>query len=278
MNTKDLKLSRILKEYQQGRLSRENLEGALFTHIRENPDKFSPFKFKKDSWHDFISWLYPRLHRAVDQYTDRGSSFDAYIVATVQQTAKEYGLRKREHRIIEKLWWNTKATEAAAVAEAEEPAYLEDVPIAVKVPNRRQALMLLLKSYYQLSDLHLEKLAPSLGVRKEELYRMVDELRVLRLNREEIINTLKERIHSQFYRCLSFEKRMKTAARSSAHWHKMKRCLENARKRLASMRKRLQTVRMGASNREIARVMKVSKGTVDSNLYAVRLKNQTDSQ
>jgi len=277
MNNNDLKLNRLLREYQQGRLSREDLEGTLFMYIRENPSKFSPFKFKKDSWHDFISWLYPRLHRAVDQYTDRGSTFDAYILATVRQTAKEYGLRNREHKMIEKLWWNTKAVENA-VAEADEPEYWDDTPISVKVPNRRQVLMLLLKSYHYLSDFKLETLAPALGLRKEELLQMIDELRILRIHREENINNLRERIHSQFYRCLSFEKRMKAATRFSAHWHKMKHSLEIARKRLTSMRNRLQVMRIGATNKEVARVMKVSKGTVDSNLYAVRLKNQTESQ
>jgi DNA-directed RNA polymerase specialized sigma24 family protein len=277
MSNNDLKLNRLLKEYQQGRLSREDLEGKLFMYVREHPSKFSPFKMKKDCWHDFISWLYPRLHKAVDQYNDRGSSFDAYILATVQLSAKEYGLRMREHRMIERLWWNTKAEEAV-VADVEEPEYLAEAAIPEKLPNRRQVLMLLLKSYYQLSDLHLEKLAPPLGVKKEDLERMIDDLRITRLQREETISSLKERIHSQFYRCLSFEKRMNSCPRFSVHWHKMKRCLEIARKRLATMRDRLQTIRIGASNREIAKVMKVSKGTVDSNLYAVRLKNQTESQ
>lgn len=277
MNNNDLKLNRLLREYQLGRLSREDLEGMLFMHIRENPAKFSPFRLKKDSWHDFISWLYPRLHRAVDQYTDRGSSFDAYILSTVRQTAKEYGLRSREHRMIERLWWNTKAVENA-VADAEEPEYWDDDPVPAKVPNRRQVLMLLLKSYHHLSDLKIETLAPALGLKKEELHRMIDELRIIRLQREENINGLKERIHSQFYRCLSFEKRMKATTRYSAHWYKMKHSLEIARKRLASMRNRLQAMRIGATNKEVARVMRVSKGTVDKNLYEVRVKNQTESQ
>jgi len=270
-------LNRMLWEYRQGRISREELEGKLFMHIRKNPSRFSPVKLKKETWEDFVSWLYTRLHRAVDRYADQGSSFDAYILSTVRLSVKEYGLLKKEHRIIEKTLWTAKAEELA-VFDADEPEYIEEPPALSKVRNPRQTLMLLLKSYYHISDTRLAQLAPALGLGKEELYRMVDELRVLRLRREENIHDLKERIHGQFYRCLAFEKRMKAAPYFSPHWHEMKRSLETARKRLASMRRRLQIMRMGASNGEVAKVMKVAKGTVDSNLYVVRHKNQTESQ
>jgi len=270
-------LNRMLWEYRQGCINREELEGKLFMHIRKNPSRFSPVKLKKETWDDFVSWLYPRLHRAVDRYADKGSSFDAYILTTVRLSVKEYGLQKKEHRIIEKTWWTAKAEETA-VFDTGEMEYIEESPALPKVHNPRQALILLLKSYYHISDTRMAQLAPALGLEKDELYRMVDELRVLRLQREENIHDLKERIHGQFYRCLAFEKRMKAAPYHSPHWQKMKRCLETGRKRLLSMRRRLQVMRMEASNEEVAKVMKVAKGTVDSNLYAARQRNQTESQ
>jgi len=58
----------------------------------------------------------------------------------------------------------------------------------------------------------------------------------------------------------------------------MKRSLEIARKRLYSMRQRLSVVRMEASNDQVALIMGVAKGTVDSNLHAVRQKIQADTQ
>jgi hypothetical protein len=197
-------LDNMLKEYRQDHITRKEMEGRLFMYIRNHPRRFSLSMFNRDARDDFISWLYPRLSRAVDHYTDQGSSFDAYINTMVRLSAREYGLRKKEHRIIEKTWWDAKALEMMAAEE--EPEYA-DVPapaIQKKVSNPRQVLMLLLKSYYYLSDTLLERLAPALGLEKEELYRMVDTLRAVRLQREEIINGLKERIHGQFYRCLAF--------------------------------------------------------------------------
>jgi len=260
-------LNGMFNDYLLGRISRKELEGGIFVYIKTNPRRFSISLLRDDVRDDFISWLYPRLSRAVDHYIDQGSCFDAYITSMVRLSAKEYGLRKKEHRIIEKTWWNARALEME-VAE-EEPEYLEAEPVPKKVSNPRQILMLLLKSYYFLSDAHLEKIAPSLGLKKEELFHMVDKLRILRVQREEMINALKERVHGQFYRCLAFEKRMQAAPYHSAHWFKMKRCLETARKRLVSMRSRLHAMRIEASNEQVAGIMGVAKGTVDSNLHAV---------
>ena len=265
----------MLNDYKKGRIDRKELEGKLFMYIRGNPRRFCLSLFKIYTRDDFISWLYPRLSRAIDHYTEQGSSFEAYITTMVRLSAKEYSLRKKEHKIIEKTWWNAKALEMEAAEE--EPEYPDDTPIPGKVRNPRQVLMLLLKSYYYLSDDHINRLAPALGLKNDELYRMVDDLRLLRVEREEIINGLKERIHGQFYRCLAFERRLQSAAHYSAHWYKMKHSLETARKRLASMRRRLCAMRVEASNDQVAGIMGVAKGTVDSNLYAVRRKNNAET-
>ncbi|MDR2471779.1 MAG: hypothetical protein LBD09_06690 [Treponema sp.] len=267
-------LDALLAAYRQGRMDRKELESTLFMYIKNHPRRFSLSHLKGDR-EDFISWLYPRLSRAVDRYVDQGVGFDPYFIAMVKLSAREYGLRQKEHQIIEKTWWSARAEEMA-VCEEEET--YESEPKPKKVSNPRQVLMLLLKSYYYLSDDHLSRLAPALGLEKEELYRMVDEMRVLRLKREENINGLKERIHGQFYRCLAFEKRMRASPLYSLHWHRMKNSLETARKRLASMRRHLQTMRIDASNDQVARVLRVAKGTVDSSLYAVRQRNQTENQ
>jgi len=263
----------LLEDYLQGRINRKEMEGKLFMYIKTHPRRYSISLFKKDTQDDFISWIYPRLSRAIDHYKDQGSCFDAYITKMVRLTIKEYSLRKKEHRIIERTWWNTRALEMQVMEE--ETEYFNIEPAPKKVSNPRQVLMLLLKSYYYLSDSHIERLAPALGMEKEELFSMVDKLRIVRLQREEIINGLKERIHSQFYRCVTFEKRIKAATPYSAHWFRMNHCLETSRKRLASMRNRLKTMRLEASNEQVADILGLKKGTIDSNLFAVRKNHES---
>ncbi|MDR2551981.1 MAG: hypothetical protein LBD31_02285 [Treponema sp.] len=266
----------MLEDYLRGLIDRKELEGRLFMYIRDNQRRFYQNRWDPDTWQDFISWLYPRMSRAVDRYRDQGLGFDAYMHALVRLSAKEYSLRGKERRIVEKTWWNARAEEMA-VCDPVEPDYSEGKP-PNKVSNPRQILILLLKSYHYLSETHLTRLAPVVGMDKDKLFHLVEKLRKIRVRREEIIGGLKERIYGQFYRCLAFEKRMLAAPPQSAHRLKMERCLETARKRLLSMRQRLSFMRTEASNKQVAEVLGIAKGTVDSSLYIVKQRNQTENQ
>jgi hypothetical protein len=107
---------------------------------------------------------------------------------------------------------------------------------------------------------------------------MIDNLRKQRVAKEEEIRTLQERIHCQYYRCLSFQYRLASAFPGTAYYEKVKGCLERARARFSSMRKRLAGIRFCATNGQIAKVLGVPKGTVDSSLHAVRSKWRIASQ
>jgi hypothetical protein len=50
----------------------------------------------------------------------------------------------------------------------------------------------------------------------------------------------------------------------------MKNRFERARKRFYTMRKRLEGMRLSASNRMIAEVLGIPRGTVDSSLFAIK--------
>jgi len=54
------------------------------------------------------------------------------------------------------------------------------------------------------------------------------------------------------------------------YYEKLKCRFERAKKRFYSMRKRLGGMRVAASNRMIAEVMGIPRGTVDSGLFAIR--------
>jgi DNA-directed RNA polymerase specialized sigma24 family protein len=279
MDFEERHLDLMLKAYREKQIDRKQLEGSIFTYIRQHLSRFNLDRLNRDVCGDFISWLYPRLSRAIDRYRDKGSSFDAYIGALVRLSVKEYNQRQKNHRIVERTWWTAKAEEAM-ICEEEEPEYFEPDKVFEPVSNPRQVLILLLKSYYYLSDDFLKRIAPTLGMEQDELSRMVDELRKQRLTSEIAIRRLQERIHSQFYRCLTFEKRMRASVYQPAYYDRMKKSLELAKRRLHSMRKRLATMRFKASNRQVAEVLNIAKGTVDSNLHAVKrqLKNNTENQ
>ncbi|MDR2027947.1 MAG: hypothetical protein LBP93_00265 [Treponema sp.] len=263
-------LAKLLHQYYLGTLDKKTFEGLIFKFIQDKFERLHLYKWSKDDFMDFLCWFYPRIGRAIDSYQDTGSSFDVYIISHVRWSAREYHALEMDHRVIEYACWKAKALEMEVCEE--EPAYIEPEPAFKPVSNPQQVLALLLKSYYFVSDDFLTRIAPALGIPKEQLGQLIEALRKQRLRRDVRIRELRERVFSQYYRCVSFEKRMLLAPEGSARSEKMEQRLARAKKRLESMRKRLAAVKTEASNRQVAAVLGVPKGTIDSNLHAFKTK------
>jgi hypothetical protein len=268
-----LPLTKLLNRYSLGLISKKELEGHIFKFILDNYQQFHPYGWNKEDYMDYLCWLYPRISRAIENYQDTGASFDAYINSLVYWGSKEYRALEMDHHVAEYTCWKAKALDEAACHE-EEDVYSELEPAFNSVSNPRQILVLLLKSYYYLSSNFLDRISPALNIDKEKLRQLIEGLRMLRLQREEEIRELRERIHSQFYRCMVFEKKLKLAPPNSCRHEKMQRCLVRGRKRLESMRKRLAGMKTVASNRQVAQILESAKGTIDAHLYTVKAKEK----
>ncbi|MDR2484323.1 MAG: hypothetical protein LBD55_02885 [Treponema sp.] len=268
-----LSLNQLHQHYISKTLPKKDFEELIFKYILDHYRQFHLPNWSKEKCTDYLCSLYPRISRAIDTYKNIGSTFEAYILSKVYWYARERWSKEADHHVTEYACWTARAEDMAF--EEHEPEYAESHPAGKPVSNPRQVLILLLKSYFYISEDFISRAAPYIGIEKERLSRMIDELRDLRLKRDEEIRELRERLHCQYYRCLAFESKLEKAAEGSALHERMKDRVERARKRYASMRKRYRSLRMDATNREIAQVLGVAKGTVDSNLYALKQKIKT---
>ena len=276
-------LSELKSEYDQGRLEKKILEGLIFKYLLENHERFHLFRGNRDKWIDFVTWFYPRLSRAVDLYKDTGSTFDNYISSIIQWACREYKAREAEHRTTEYVCWKAKAEEMEIWCP--EPVYLdmdyEDekarnkglFPLACF--NNRQILILFLKSYYLVTDDFLVKVADAIGIKKKILEDMVDGLHQMRSEREMKIRLFKENVYTQYYRCLAFQKRLTTSSPGTARYQKVKNYAERAGRRFSAMSQRFKQIRVDATNQQIADLLNIPKGTVDSTLHSIREKWKT---
>jgi hypothetical protein len=138
--------------------------------------------------------------------------------------------------------------------------------------NPRQLLMLVLKCYRYMSDEFIDRIARKIRIDRDKLTEMINIIRAIRAERDAEIYSMQERIFSQFYRCIVYEKRLSYLPENSSAYMNMKLRLEKARKRLERMRKRQARIRTDPTNKVIAMVMGISKGSVDSGLYILKNK------
>ncbi|MDR3144969.1 MAG: hypothetical protein LBU21_01705 [Treponema sp.] len=279
----NLSLEAYYQQYVQGRLSKKQLEGIIFQFVLKNYKRFHLYNWSKEDCIDYLCWLYPRIGRTIDRYRFCGSSFDGYIRSLIHWSSKEYRVKESNKRFMENAYWDTTAAEMVvcsqepeysepdhAEADQSETDYAEAERALKPVSNPRQILVLLLKSYYHVSEDFIGRIAPAIGIEKEKLILMIETLRKRRYERDEHVRHLRERLHGQYYRCISFERRLSTVTEGSSREALIRYGLEKSRLRIKALRKRLKSIRLDATNRQVAEILGVPKGTVDSSLFALK--------
>ena len=256
--------------YSGGDLTKKDFEGLVFQYLLGNYEKYGVFNGNRDVWDEFLSWFYSHLGRAIDLYRDLGSSFDAYINSLVHCSSQEYRSREAEHYLTECICWQAKAEDMHL--REYEPEYSRKQE-KIFIPNGikpRQILFLLLKAYYFVTDEYVERTAKTIGIKSETIWEMIEKLKDIYSRRDAEMMNLRERVYCQHYRCLVYQKRMVISQQGTEHYEKMRRRFERAKKRFSTMKKRLGGIKMAASNRMIADVLGIPKGTVDSGLSAIK--------
>ncbi|MDR0495282.1 MAG: hypothetical protein LBG95_06625 [Treponema sp.] len=268
--------------YASGLLKKHEFESIIIKIIRQDVHRFGIAGWNREDYDDYISSIYPRISRAVDVYQEAGSSFESYIGTLVRLTAKEYRSRQIRSYMEETAAWVTQlpemyANEAEALYD-DHAHVMEETENPVLLKNPRQLLILILKCCNHVTPEFLEKVSPSLGMEPEALGEMIIQLKEKREKRETDVTTLRERINRHFYHCILLEKRLKVLAEGSIAEQRLKKQLAQKRAKLAKTRKQLAQKRLDPSNYQIAKLLGLSKGTVDTVLYKLKTRGHEENK
>jgi len=277
-----ISINDLYSQYVSGEIKREEFEGNLYSYLVNNQDKTCLSHWKNDEYEDYVSWFYPSLQRAIDSYNETGSSFEAFMHKFLLLSSKEYHVRITTRSVIEYSAWSARVSEMYSHEQA--PVYLHEKTESVIQQliidkkgrkNTRRILALILKCYHYVSDDFLDKISPVIGIDKDQLREMVTRIRRIRQKRDDEIYQMKERIYRQYYRCIIYEKRLHLIRENTLLYNKMFLRLEKARQRLEKMRARISKIRTDASNKQVADVIGIKKGTVDASLFKLKEKWKT---
>jgi len=275
-------LNELYLKFSAGIIDRAEFEGSIYMYFFLNKEKTCLNYWRKEEYEDYISWFYPRMKKAIDTYREIGSSFEAYMNKFLIVSSREYKVRKTTKSFIEYSAWGAQVPDL--YAHEESPGYFNEkkedlLPELTVIQNQRKntrrILALVLKCYYYVSDDFLDKIVSITKIDKDELRKMIERMRKIRQKKDDAIYMMKERIYGQYYRCIVYEKRLSFIQENTAAYDKMKLRRDKARLRLERMRKRLSKIRTDATNKQVAEVIGVRKGTVDASLY--KLKEKLDS-
>jgi DNA-binding transcriptional regulator GbsR (MarR family) len=270
-------LNNLYSDYLSGKLVRPQFEGLIYNYFVFNQEKTCLSHWKREEYEDYISWFYPRLHKAIDAYRETGASFEAFMAKFLLISSKEYRVRVTSNAVIEYSTWCAQVPDLYVYEEPH--VYIhKDVEKTISDlitdkkgrKSTRRMLALILKCYNYISEDFAEKIAPKIGIDAKELLEMLKNIRNIRQKRDDNIFYMKERIYSQFFRCLIYEKKLSLIEENPTVYNKEKLKLERARQRLKSMRERIKNIRTEATNSQVAKIIGISKGTVDASLHQLK--------
>jgi len=267
-----LVLNELYEKYTDGLLTKDALEVAIFRIIKKNMHHLGLAGWNSEERDDFISSLYPRISRAIDKYQEAGSSFDVYISTLLRLSAKEYCAKAARSYVKETAAWITQIPDMYVCEnETEYDGYSDtETEKPAKLKNPRQLLILTLKCCNHVTADFLEKISPRLNVTPETLIAMINRLKKQREKHMTEVSQMRERISSQLCRCIFYQKELEALTENNIIAQRFQKRLEHGRITLNRMRRRLARTRLDPSNLEIAKLLGLSKSTVDSVMHSLR--------
>ncbi|MDR0663733.1 MAG: hypothetical protein LBF80_06635 [Spirochaetaceae bacterium] len=269
----DYPLTAFYRRYKAKEIGARELEAYMFKHFLDSFDcKYGLYFASKDDRTDFLCWFYPVMRRAIDRYDEGVSSFDAYVATTLRFAYKSYRQKKKNHADAENSYRETLDRELMLYDPG--PAYEDTVelPSNYHATEPNYILLVLLKSYYYVSEELLYKAAPAVGIGYEILCNMVDTLHCLQFKKIEKLRRLIRYSHSLHYRCINYERQLAEKKESWPLYGQVSRRLEQGRRRLINLREQLKFTHIEATNNNLARVLGIPKGTIDSRWAQIKNK------
>jgi DNA-directed RNA polymerase specialized sigma24 family protein len=274
MKCYDGPLSNFYQRYKAGNMTARDLEAGIFEYFLSNySNQYGLYFRNRCERIDFLCWAYPRMRNAIERYDSAYASFDAYVASTIRYSYRNYKSREKKRAAMENACWNASGDGGQEVREQE--AVYQDTEIppgAYRVKSPKRALLVLLKSYYYVSDELVRKAARVLGMTPEVLGGMIDTLYGLQLEKIMRLRRLANAVHSLYFRCLDYERQLSDSHENPQISALLSRRLERGRARLANMRNRLRSTRIEATNSSLAKLLGVPKGTIDSRLAFIKNK------
>lgn len=262
-----------------GELMRDIVETVL-----ENREVYG-FK-DKDEACDVLAQYYPRISSLVRRFSGKDRSFEPYLFSSLKYFRKSIECKRREQDMREREVHTREimiplAREFDAAPDiADSPAlpdgegFVRSLSLkpgneACRASARKRILYLGLKCAFSLNDRQVAAIARLAEIPEAHLIERISFLRTMaesRFARREYLGRLRDKLFAS----LCYYERKLHDELDEFKKGRYEMMVERFKHRLANCRERLEAVRLEPTNTEIALVLGVPKGTVDSGIYCFK--------
>ena len=272
----DCSLSQLVAAYRNNELSFEDIEEKLSLFVYEYPRKYR--RWDLDLCSEFFEFFNPRIRLAADRFVDRGIPFESYLGSLVFFQMKTFLLRKREARERENVvlvadYHDNKGLYDGR-GQGTGPLFAGELNVSYhgkirKKKGKKRVFYMAMTNPERLDEGDIRKLAEFTGYRADYIRNCRDALNGKLAEKKEKAASLLERRNAVYCRYLVLQDRLRREVEPAARELLEKR-LEKARYKIERISRKLAVKNIRITHRDIADVLNIPKGTVDSSLYYLK--------
>jgi hypothetical protein len=271
-------LNALVAYYQNTGLGLAEIMKCLALRIYNYP--LGKRQASEDDCGEFYLFFYPRLIRTLERFQDRGKPFEWYFNSVLHWHYKVYCARKRKEQTRwavarNVLFWELPEPGSGTllpnpeVCSGQKVIPLDRFGGSRESTCRKRILLLALKNARQLDDSAVSWISQLTGVKEEHLIAMIERLRANLYKREIRLHKLYRRQNKIFTKIFLLQRDLLWEVDPEIK-ASLALSLCELRRTLRSVQGKIRRVRLHPSNREIAELLQIPKGTIDTSLYWLR--------
>lgn len=241
-----------------------------------------------DECSDFFCFFYPRIATMIENFTYQGKPFEAYLTVTMRFQLKTFIYKRVKKRMYNRLvvqdsFLELSEKNAAYSPEivSEQPADLRLQPEAVtlleassegkltRLTQKRRLLFLALLGSMDITLRLIEAIAYTTGYEMVWLFGCIQELRERMHSRKERLHQLTLRRNRSIMRVYRMHEQLSTTSCTMVKTA-LTEALIKEKDRIDDTIKEMGRVPLTPTHRDIAEVLHIPKGTVDSALFHIK--------
>ena len=267
--------------YQQGKVSYEAISGHICLYVYDFPRRTK--RWDQDRCSDFFVFVHHRLRKMADSFVYSGLPFEAYLNTSLKHQMISFIKKKREKELKEELFCRMCAS---GTLEDESSFYkiYDTFNYEIKEPaaayknktgqgrTKRRLFFLALSDPDRLDDESIAQISASTGYSADYINRCCMAVKAKVQQKRDELRRLKEKKSGCFFQILVIqEKIMYESDIEKRLW--LEERVQRLRGRIERLsRKIVAKASCLVTHQDLAQVLGVSKGTVDSSIFYLKRK------